>query len=160
MLPHCLKVAKVIALFKKGDQGLPEFYRPLGLLSPLSKVYEKVLLNRMPKFFTENNRFSPNQFGFRANLSCVHAVCELTNYVRDELDKRSNGNCCFTDLNKAFNTVDHDLLLDKLKKNGLRGSIQQLLKHYLLNDGNLFLTEMLVSPVKICCELVSRKVQN
>ena len=160
MLPHCLKVTKVIALFKKGDQGLPEFYRPLGLLSPLSKVYEKVLLNRMAMFFTENNQFGPNQFGFRANLSCVHAVCELTDYVRDELDKRSNGNCCFTDLKKAFNTVDHDILLDKLERYGLRGSIQELLKHYLLNVGNLFLMETLVSLVRNCCELVSRKVQN
>ena len=67
----------------------------------------------MTPFSTKNIQFSPNQIGFRANMSCVHAVCEMTDYIGDGSDKRSKGNRCFLDLKKAFDTLDHDIFFAK-----------------------------------------------
>ena len=67
VFPECLKIAKVLPLFKKGDESQPSNYRPLSLLSSLSKVFEKLLHKRMVKFFNKNNLFTPVQYGFRKN---------------------------------------------------------------------------------------------
>ena len=70
--PECLKIAKVIPLFKKGDESLSCNYRTLSLLSSLGKVFEKLLYQLMVKFFDKNNLFTPAQYGFRPNYSCAH----------------------------------------------------------------------------------------
>ena len=68
VFPECLKIAKVLLIFKKGDGSLPSNYRPISLRSSLSKVFEKLLHKRMVKIFNKNNLFTPVQYGFRKNL--------------------------------------------------------------------------------------------
>ena len=85
--PGCLKIAKV-PKFKKGDESLPCNYTPICLLSSLSKSFEKVLYKRMVKFFNKNILLTPAQYGFRPKYSCANAIAEITDFIRDEIDKK------------------------------------------------------------------------
>ena len=89
--PECLKIAKLLPLFKKGDESLPCNYRFISLLSSLGKVFEKFLYKRRIKLFNKNNLFTPAQYGFRPKYSCTHAIAEINDFIRDEIDKKSNG---------------------------------------------------------------------
>ena len=131
--PGCLKIAKVLPLFKKGDESLPCNYRPISLLSSLSKVFEKVLYKRMVKFFNKNNLFTPAQYGFRPKYSCANAIAEITDFIRDEIDKKTYGIACFIVLQKAFDSLDHKILLAKLNNYGFRGPIYNIMVDYLSN---------------------------
>ena len=131
VFPNIFKTAKVVPLFKKGDKKDPANYRPISLLSSLSKVFEKILHNRMIRFTEKNNLICPMQYGFRNSMSCVDAIAAITEFVRTEIDKKAQGQACFIDLQKAFDTLDHDILLKKLVDYGFRGKIFDILKNYL-----------------------------
>ena len=75
--------------------------------------------------------FTSAQFGFRSKKSCAKAIMLVTEYMRDEIDKKSSGQACFIDLQKAFDTLDHDILLMKLYEYGFRGEVNILLRSYL-----------------------------
>ena len=128
-----MKVAKVIPLYKKGDRKNPENYRPISLLSFLSKVFEKLLHKRMSNFVNKNKLLSPEQLGFRSKHSCVHAISTLTEYMRNEIDRKRTGQACFIDLQKAFDSLNHEILLEKLFNYGFRGPILEILVDYLRN---------------------------
>ena len=89
VFPECLKIAKMLPLFKKSDESLPRNYRPMSFLSSLSKVFEKLLHKRMVKFFNKNHLFTPVQYGFRQISSCAHAISEVTDFIRGEIDKKN-----------------------------------------------------------------------
>ena len=112
---NCLKTAKVIPIFKKGDKWKPEKYQPIKLLNSISKVLEKLLQSRKIKFCEKNGIISGNQYGFRSNRSCIDAVVSITEFIRTEIDKKSLEQACFIDLQKAFDTLDHNILLEKWK---------------------------------------------
>ena len=133
IFPECLKVSKVIPLHKKGDKKEPGNYRPISLLSPLSKIFESVLLKRMLGFSEKCKLLSLNQFGFRPKKSCIHAIAKITEYIRDSIDRKETGQACFVDLSKAFDTIDHSILLRKLEINGFRGKIFNLIETFLTN---------------------------
>ena len=132
-LPRQNDVRQFFPLFKKGDRSNPENYRPISLLSSASKIFEKVICKRMTKFFKKNESFTPNQYGFRNKRSCTHAIGEVLDYIRNEMDKRNAGSACFIDLKNTFDTLDHKILLQKLEKYGFRGKILCLLTNYLEN---------------------------
>ena len=108
-LSECSKVSKVIPLYKKGDKKEPGNYRPISLLSPLTKVFESVLLRRMLGFSEKCKLLSLNQYGFRPKKSCIHAIAKITEYIRDSIDRKKTGQACFVDLSKAYNTIDHSI---------------------------------------------------
>ena len=112
--PEFLKLAKVVPIFKKGDKTSPQNYRPISLLCSISKIFEKLLYNRMVQFFVNRKLFASEQFGLRKKRSCVHAISTVTDYIREKIDKKSTGQACFIDLQKAFDTLDHSILLKKL----------------------------------------------
>ena len=93
-VPKSVKTAEVIPLLKKGDISLPDSYRSISLLISLSKVFEKLIYKRITKFLVKHKLLSPNQFGFRQNLSCINAIAEITefakidNLLRDYLSER------------------------------------------------------------------------
>ena len=127
-----MKTAKVIPLLKKRDISLPDSYRPISLLTSLSKIFENLIYKRITNILVEHKLLSPNQFGFRQNISCINAIAEITEFMRKAIDKKKHyGLAAFIDLKKAFDTVDHSLLIKKLNVFGLRGKIENLLRDYL-----------------------------
>ena len=131
IFPSILKLAKVIPIFKKGDPLQPGNYRPISILPVLSKVYEKVFLERMMGFLDQFDLIDPQQFGFRKNRSTIDAITELVESVVDGLDRREHVLSIFLDLSKAFDCVHHETLLLQLESHGIRGLPLQWLSSYL-----------------------------
>ena len=131
--PELLKVAKVIPLHKKESILNYLNYRPISLLSVFSKIYEKTIYCRIYSYLVKNNLIYDKQFGFRGNHSVNHAIISITEYIRNLIDQGEYVCGVFVDLEKAFDTVHHDILCDKIKSYGLRGNINNLLKSYLTN---------------------------
>ena len=85
-----MKLAKITALYKKGDRNLPENYRPISLISSLSKVFEKLLLKRMMSFCSKHKILTSAQFGFRPKMSCVQAIIRVTECLPEQIDKKND----------------------------------------------------------------------
>ena len=129
--PSNLKIAKVIPIFKKGDQTSINNYRPISILSPLNKIFEKILYSRLINYINKHNLLYKFQYGFRKKHSTEHALIELVDQIR--LSMNNNQMTCgiFIDLSKAFDTVNHNILLQKLEYYGIRGTALSLFKSYL-----------------------------
>ena len=126
-----LKVAKVIALFKKGDKYQPDNYRPISLLSCFNKIFEKLLCKRLVKFLDPNRILFEYQYGFRKLYSTTLALIEFTDSIIKLFDEGQYCMSIFVDLTKAFDTVDHEILLDKLDRYGIRGHANDFFRSYL-----------------------------
>jgi hypothetical protein len=130
--PQCLKRAVVIPIFKRGDNKQPGSYRPISLLSVFAKILEKIVKIRLINFFDKNSFFSNNQFGFRQGLSTESA---LITFMESTYSLINSGKLCsalFIDITKAFDTVDHKILLKKLWNAGVRGLPYQWFSSYLI----------------------------
>jgi hypothetical protein len=143
IVPTQLKIAKVIPIFKSGDQTAMDNYRPISLLSNFSKILEKVVGNRLTSYLESNELLSPSQFGFRKERSTMHPLVHFVNTVSSALNKKHHTIAIFCDLRKAFDTVDHEILLKKLKKMGIGGVELEWFRNYLCDrkqfvyiDGN------------------------
>ena len=93
IVPSQLKIAKVVPIFKSGDQTLLDNYRPISLLSNFSKILEKVVGNRLTTHLENNELLSPSQFGFRKGRSTVHPLVHFMNSVSTALNKKTPFNC-------------------------------------------------------------------
>ena len=132
--PDKLKIAKVIPIFKnKGEQLLVSNYRPISLLSNINKIFEKLVYSRLYSFLNLHNCIFELQFGFRAKHSTNHALFSLTEMIREALDNSNFACGIFIDLQKAFDTVDHQILLKKIEYYGIRGLANNWFKSYLSN---------------------------
>lgn len=129
--PEDLKKGVVIPLHKKAEKENTDNYRPITLLSVFSKIFEKAMKTRLIKFLNNNTYFSTNQFGFRKSLNTENA---LLNFVEKIYDGLNRGEYCaglFIDIMKAFDTVDHVLLLNRLYNAGIRGVAYNWFRTYL-----------------------------
>lgn len=133
--PDCLKIARVTPIYKNGMKILPGNYRPISVLPCMNKIFETTINNRLMDFLIQKNYFLKTQFGFRKKSNTRQAVTELTNFIFENLDKRHvrvvSG--VFIDFSKAFDTVDHEILLKKLNDAGVRGETHDLFQSYLKN---------------------------
>ena len=131
VFPSCFKIAKVIPVYKGGDKNVLGNYRPISLLPVVSRLFEKLIVKRMVEFLESKSFFNPNQFGFRRGLSTEHAVLFLTTFVSDALDNGMKVASVFLDIVKAFDCVDHFILIAKLENCGFRGPFLELLSSFL-----------------------------
>ena len=131
VFPDAYKIAQVIPLFKGGDKENPNSYRPISLLPTLGKLFEKVISTRVIKFLDKSNILSKHQFGFRAKFSTEHAITDIHEKLLKNLDSGLSSCAIFLDLAKAFDSVSHEILLNKLNYYGIRGKAHELFKSYL-----------------------------
>ena len=131
--PSKLKIAKVLALYKKSSKFLPENYRPISLLSCLDKIFEKLIHKRLMIFINKYKILILEQYGFLKNHSTMSALIDVIDTVRMYVDQGEFALSIFLDLKKAFDTVNHDILLSKLEHYGFRGHINKFIGSYLNN---------------------------
>jgi hypothetical protein len=132
-VPNQLKISKVIPVYKKKEKFLPVNYRPISLLSIFDKILEKLMYKRLYSFLTKHDILYDYQFGFRSQHSTTLAITEIVDNIRDDLDKPNHVLGLYLDLSKAFDCVDHAILIDKLSHYGIRGLALKWFKSY-LND--------------------------
>jgi hypothetical protein len=151
VFPNKMKISKIIPLFKAGSRQSFTNYRPVSLLPQFSKILEKLFNNRLVNFVEQNNVFYAGQYGFRNNHSTSLALMDLMEEITTSLDRKQTTVGVLIDLKKAFDTIDHGILIKKLYIYGVRGIALKWLESYLkdrlqyimLNDSNFGLINML-----------------
>ena len=133
IFPDCLKLATITPIFKKGDRSDFRNYRPISVLPLLSKIFERLLYNRLLDYCTSNSILTPFQFGFRPKLTTQDATLNLTEYLYEALNNKEIAVSVFIDYSKAYDTVNHGILLKKMEKYGINGIALDLIKNYLTN---------------------------
>ena len=131
--PDQLKLARVVPIHKKGCKQTLSNYRPISILTNVNKIFESIIYSRIYSFLEKYNLFSPNQYGFRQGLSTKIACLRLVSLVLPAFIDKQYAAVLFLDFSKAFDTVQHDILLKKFERLGLRGLPLQLVKSYLHN---------------------------
>ena len=131
IFPSPLKNAKIVPIHKGDSIFEMSNYRPISLLPIFSKILEKIMYSRIIKFIEKHNILYQNQFGFQKGMSTEYAVNSLVNNIVQCLENKEVGFCILLDFAKAFDTVNHDILISKLEYYGIRGIASKWFKSYL-----------------------------
>ena len=126
-------MAKVIPIYKNSGKEKVENYRPISILPIFSKILEKLVYKRLVNYLSKNNILYAKQFGFREKYSTSMALIEFTNLVTQALENKLIPLGVFLDLSKAFDCINHSVLLQKLYFYGIRGTPFEWFKNYLIN---------------------------
>jgi hypothetical protein len=133
IFPDCLKIARVVPIFKTGDRMSVTNYRPISTLPVLAKIFEKLMSIKIKSFLSVNSILCKHQFGFRAGAGTADAILQFTDNVYDSLNNKESLAAVFLDFSKAFDTVNHRVLLSKLSHIGVRGAMHDWFRSYLNN---------------------------
>ena len=131
--PDLMKLAEVVPLYKGKARDLETNYRPISLLMTMSKVLEKVVYKRVYDFLTSTGQICEKQYGFRAKHSCDHAIAQIIGTILKNLENKKSTITVMLDLSKAFDTIEHDIMLQKLELYGVWGTCLHWFKSYLAN---------------------------
>ena len=129
--PSNLKIAKIVPIFKKGDSTLPGNYRPISLLPIFKKIFEKLITVRLNSFFDKHHVLYQHQYGFRKNYSTTFALIETIENIYKWMEESKYVAGIYLDFQKAFDTVNHSILLSKLNHYGIRGLMSKWFSSYL-----------------------------
>lgn len=152
VVPDNLKIAKVCPIFKNGEKDLFTNYRPISILPSFSKIFEKAAFNRLSSYLESKCMLVNNQYGFRRQHSTYMAIMDMYDKISAASDRNEFSIGIFIDLSKAFDTLDHVILIKKLEYYGLRGVTLKWFQNYLLNRQQyVFLNESSSSLRVINC---------
>ncbi len=152
-----LKIAKICPIHKKDDDTLFTNYRPISLIPAISKIFEKVIFKQLYEFFQANKLFYNSQYGFRTKHSTEFAALEVIDRIMVEMDKNDFPINIYLDISKAFDTLDHNILIDKLSYYGINGIALKHFQNYItdrkqfieINDVNRRTTKLYLGPLII-----------
>ena len=133
IVPDKMKLAKVVPIYKSGGKEIISNYRPVSLLPVFSKILEKIVYKRLYNYLEKFNILTPSQYGFRKSLSTNLAILEMQDRAVNYLSNNENCVGIFLDLSKAFDTLNHTILLSKLEHLGVRGTALSWFGNYLTN---------------------------
>ena len=131
IVPNDLKSARVVPLFKKNDKTNAGNYRPVSILSIVSKILEKAVYQQVENYLLDKNLLFENQSGFRSGFSTDTCLISLTDHIKHQSDQGFYTGMILLDLQKAFDTVDHSILLNKMSAMGFSFSTVNWFKSYL-----------------------------
>lgn len=150
IFPSTLKTAIVTPVYKSGDRQEVSNYRPISILPAISKVVEKAVAEQLVAHLNKENLLHPMQFGFRANHSTETACCYFIEVIKSSLDKGGVVGAIFLDLRKAFDTVNHSVLLSKLSTFKLSVDVLNWIQSYLLGRSQCVRINDKTSSLKAC----------
>ena len=132
IFPSNLKTSKVVPIYKNSGSPLDvNYHRGIAIVNNISKVFEKLMCRRVLNFLYSNNFFYDNQFGFLKDRSTNHAILKIVNFISDSINRGEYVVGLFLDAMKAFDSVNHEILLNKLDNAGIRGNALLWFKSYL-----------------------------
>ncbi len=134
IFPDKIKIAKIILILKKDDESQFTNYRPISLLPTISKIFERVIFKQLYKFLHDSKLLYDSQYGFREGHSIEYATLEIVDRITLEMDNMNTPISIFLDLSKAFDTLDHQILIKKLEYYGLNELSIKLMESYLSNS--------------------------
>ncbi len=150
--PKGMKTSKIIPLHKGGLTTELKNYRPISLLPIFSKILERLMFNRLIKHLIENDILFPYQFGFRKGYSTTLALAEITQNIYENLMKKQTTCGVFLDLSKAFDTIDHRILMKKLHHYGIRGIALKWFESYLSDrKQHVYVNNFLSEALNVIC---------
>ena len=131
VFPETCTIAKIVPIFKKGERENPFNYRPISILTCFSKILEQIIHKRLISFFDKHGIIQHTQYGFQLNVSTNHALVDVVTQSFENINNNMYTGLIFLDLTKAFDTVNHEMLLHKLDHYGIRGQSNNLLRAFL-----------------------------
>ena len=131
VFPEKMKLAEVVPLYKSKERYLTNNYRPISLLITISKLLEKVIYKRTYSFLQATNQLYDSQYGFREGHSCENAISELVGEILKNKENNKFTVSLFLDLSKAFDSLKHSTLINKMEIYGIRGSAYSWFSSYL-----------------------------
>ena len=140
VFPSILKRAHVIPIHKSGPRNDISNYRPISLLPTMSKIFEKLMNCRFTHYLESNNIFANNQFGFRKERCTSDAIVEFLDHAYKAIDSKKHMIAIFLDLSKAFDTIDHTILLNKLQHIGIHSNVLRWFQVTLAIGSNMCLS--------------------
>ena len=133
VVPELLKKSIITPIHKGGSRSTAANYRPISLTSHIIKIFEKIMRQHIVNYMNDNSLFNASQHGFRAGRSCLSQLLEQFDIILDILDTGANADVVYLDFAKAFDKVDHKIVLSKIMKIGINGKIYEWIQSFLMN---------------------------
>ena len=154
IIPPALKMQYITPIYKKGDRTKAANYRPVSITSHLIKIFERVLRSRLVAHMEKNHLLTDKQYGFRKKRSCLTQLIDHVDHILKCLNSGDEVDVIYLDYAKAFDKVDHKILLAKLKCYGITGKMYKWIEEFLTNrvqtvvvEGNKSTFQIVVSGV-------------